>query len=362
MAAQGFERFRESSFIEEDGSSESSLASPKSPRPTDSIAEYCTESLYSYSFTPLSRVTKAAKIKRQTLNRSMDYMHRLRWKTGDRDTGRRFSQPDIGILDDWTSDGPEQLKGYPSMVDMIAAANNLSPSSSPQQQDSHIISTTPVSLTRSALDAKNSPEVDAEGFHLGRRQTIEVVNNLPPIYKMPKRMRVPISAQYTRALHAPSRFLPQNQAILTTDAQGTILLFNDMASLCFGIDKSYIGKTIISAIEEPFQNQISSILNTRRNLAINASEPKNNRLGKGLVLVCGVVVPIRKMNGETSSAASLWLKEKITDEGKSVYIWIFEEIYETCLTAHLDDEVIIGSVIKLRIFKQINILGSCYQA
>lgn len=326
MASQSFERFRENTEGNGNTGSTESLC------PTDSIAKYCSESLYSYSFTPLSRVTKAAKIKRQILSRGMDYMQRLRWKTGERDTGRRFSQPDIGVLDDWTDDTPERLKGYPSMVDMIVAANNYSSSSTLHHQNTHSGSIAPISQT------KHTPEVDVEGFHLGRRQTIEVLNNLPPIYEIPKRTHLPVSSQYTRALHAPSRFLPQSQAILTTDAQGTILLFNDMASLCFGIDKSYIGKTIIPAIEEPFQSQISSILDRRRNLA--TSEPENKRAGKGLVLVCGIVVPIRKINGESSWAASLWLKEKITDEGKSVYIWIFEEIYETSLIAHLDDKVI----------------------
>lgn len=269
----------------------------------------------------------------------MDYMQRLRWKTGERDTGRRFSQPDIGVLDDWTNEGSGRLNGYPSMVDMIAAANNYSPSSPLQHQNTHSASVSPVTPTRPTLNETEPPEVDAEGFHLGRRQTIEVVNNLPPIYEIPKPSHVPVSSQYTRALHAPSRFLPQSQSILTTDSQATILLFNDVASLCFGIDKSYIGKSIIPAIEEPFQSQISSILDRRRKLAANTSESEKERVGKGLVLVCGIVVPIRKVNGEGSSAASLWLKEKITDEGKCVYIWIFEEIYETSLTAYLDDEV-----------------------
>lgn len=339
MASQVFERFRENDFRKENGDIGSTVDRPNSPRPTDSIAEYCSESLYSYSFTPLSRVTKAAKIKRHILSRGMDYMQRLRWKTGERDTGRRFSQPDIGVLDDWTNDGPGRLNGYPSMVDMIEAANNYSPSSPLQHQSTHSTSVNSLPPKKSILNQSDPPDVDAEGFHLGRRQTIEVVNNLPPIYEIPKRSNV-ISSQYARALHAPSRFLPQSQSILTTDAQGNILLFNDVASLCFGIDKSYIGKSIIPAIEDPFQSKISSILDRRRNLEANESESEKKRLGKGLVLVCGIVVPIRKINGERSSAASLWLKEKITDEGKCVYIWIFEEIYETSLTAYFDDEVI----------------------
>lgn len=327
--------------------------------------------------------------------------------------GRRFSQPDMGVLDQqqqqWMAAADERLKAYPSMIDM-ASVNNLNngnkngnmlsppPSAPPMttppslplsaNHQSHYSTAangsayaaeTPLSPVTtkepSSLEEKEDngatttveAPVDEDGFSLGRRQTIEVFNNLRPIYEkrlLPSTLThnrsnkgaASISPQYTRALHAPSRFLPQNQAILTTDTDGTILLFNDMASLCFSIDKSYIGKKILTAIEEPFQTQISGILRRRKSLASSpntqqaAAAARENRLQeKGLVLVCGVVVPIRKMNhsngttgGEektSNTAASLWLKEKMTDEGKSIYIWIFEEIYETSLTAHLDAKV-----------------------
>lgn len=326
LASQSFERFRKSSNATEELDTIVSPTSLNSPRPTDSIAEYCAESLYSYSFTPLSRVNKAAKIKRQILTRGMDYMQRIRWKTKERDIGRRFSQPDIGVLDDWT-EGQEPIKPCPSFADMTAIAHNFVPCS-------------PKPKLPPAIPPHVVEELGEDGFNLGRRQTVEGIRNLAPIYEVPKPARIPNSPQYTRALHAPSRFLPQNQALLTTDACGTVLLFNDMASLCFGIDKSYIGKSILPAIEDPFQKQISSILNRRKNLATFKSQLTPGTVKeKGLVLVCGAVVSIKKMNGETSSAASLWLKEKTTDEGKNIYIWIFEEIYETSLTTYLDSKV-----------------------
>lgn len=392
LALQGFERFRENSVnsIERP----SSPSAPNSPALNDSIAEYCAESLYSYSFTPLSRVNKAAKIKRQILNRGMDYMQRIRWKTGERDTGRRFSQPDIGVLDhthDWVEDGDGaqsnhgeasqnvHLKPCPSLNDIDLKHRNESktnpvsptvPSAPPNTatnspHPSLNLSNADVAknfnnnlLSASNNNPKDLNETDDEGFHLGRRQTIEVFNNLPPIYEVPKpsTSMITTSAQYTRALHAPSRFLPQNQAILTTDADATILLFNDMASLCFGIDKSYIGKSILEALEEPFKKQIRNILKRRKSLTSIASQlpspMRESKLEKGLVLVCGIVVPIRKMNGETSSAASLWLKEKLTDGGKSIYIWIFEEIYETSLSTKLDEKVIycINYFCKIHVF------------
>lgn len=390
LALQGFERFRENSVNSVESSSSPTML--HSPPPSDSIAEYCAESLYSYSFTPLSRVNKAAKIKRQILNRGMDYMQRIRWRTGERDTGRRFSQPDIGVLDqthDWVQDNEAnvpphsttgvsarnlQLKTCPSLNDIAGshpsgyASNPISPmtpsappntvSNSPHHSNAASASASSSNLLTAS--GNNVPQdasaTDDDGFHLGRRQTIEVFNNLPPIYEVPKpsTSMTTTSAQYTRALHAPSRFLPQNQAILTTDSDATILLFNDMASLCFGIDKSYIGKSILDALEEPFQKQVRSILKRRKSLTSIAnqlpSSMRESRLEKGLVLVCGIVVPIRKMNGETSSAASLWLKEKLTEEGKSIYIWIFEEIYETSLSTKLDEKVKKKSKFLLHIF------------
>lgn len=49
-------------------------------------------------------------------------------------------------------------------------------------------------------------------------------------------------------------------------------------------------------------------------------------------------MPIVKVNGE-KSAASLWLKEKQGDNGQVIYLWIFEEIYESALSAHVDQKV-----------------------
>ena len=318
MAVQSFDRFRRrdsnGSILSEDGSVGSVC---NSPAPQGSIAEYCSESLYSYSFTPLSRVNKATQIKKQILNRGMDYMQRIRWNAGVKDAARRFSEPEIGIADEWNEG--EQLKPCPSMVNMP---------------------TDPLAAAE-ASSALPTREAENEEELLARRKTIEVFNNLPPIYEVPLSEQSKISPQYTRALHAPSRFLPQNQAILTTNAEGTILLFNEIASLCFGIDKSFIGKSILSAIEQPFQKHISRLLKQRRDVTSVASQMpiSEDRVESGLVLVCGIVISIRKMTGETSSAASLWLKEKKTDGGKTIYIWIFEEIYESSLSAYLDDQV-----------------------
>ncbi|KAI9249621.1 kinase-like domain-containing protein [Sporodiniella umbellata] len=242
IGIQGLDRFRE---------------------PDSCLAEYCTESLYSYSFTPLSRVNKAKQIKRHLMNRGMDYMQRIRYP---REPSRRFSQPDMGILDmqEWNPD----LKVSPSVNDLV-----------------------------------NHHPMDREEFPTGRRQTIEV---LPRTH-----------------LHTPSRFLPQNQAILTTDSEGRVLLFNAVASLCFGMDTTFVGQSILCLLDDSVRQQIQNLLQRRQND------------GRERVLICGAVVAIQKKTGQ--AAASLWLKEKLMEDGKRIYIWIFEEIYETSWTVQLDE-------------------------
>jgi hypothetical protein len=49
-------------------------------------------------------------------------------------------------------------------------------------------------------------------------------------------------------------------------------------------------------------------------------------------------IPIVKLNG-TKSSASLWLKEKKNEAGSSVFIWIFEEVFESQSSITIDHNV-----------------------
>ncbi|RCI03690.1 hypothetical protein CU098_012798, partial [Rhizopus stolonifer] len=109
--------------------------------------------------------------------------------------------------------------------------------------------------------------------------------NMPPRTSLDIQPMAPVhethhTEKFSRALHTPSRFLPQNQAVITTKVDGTILLFNDIASLCFNMDKSFIGQSILTTVlEDPFRKQIRSILNRRK-----------KQVGQsGHVLVCGTI-------------------------------------------------------------------------
>lgn len=183
------------------------------------------------------------------VTRGMDFIKKMRWKSTDQSQNnsngglgaRRLSTPNIDQTEDymnWKSSWSTQNTPRASVDD--------------------------VSLPESLI---MSPSTSS--------QTI----GLPPIHENYR------FAQYSRALHTPTRFLPQNQAVLTTTADGKILLFNDIASSCFGIDKSYIGNSILTTLlEDPFRKQITTILNRRKKL------PPQPLSEKGLVLVCGTIV------------------------------------------------------------------------
>ncbi|CAO3622408.1 unnamed protein product [Mucor fragilis] len=251
----------------------------------------------------------------------MDFIRRMKWKSNDTKSAskRRLSQPDIESLD----------------------ALNWRASWSTQN--------TP----RASIDGSSLPE----GFIMpppSVSSTHVETKNLAPIHEA-------YTEQYSRALHTPSRFLPQNQAVITTTVEGTILLFNDIASLCFKIDKSYIGKSILtSLLEDPFRKQITTILDRRKYSRHNSKQQFDNKNNRGLVLVCGTITPIVKAN-QVKSVASLWLKEKSSDHGDHIYLWIFEEIYETSLSVYVDSDCIIrrvlGTMIDIYGYKEEDIIG-----
>lgn len=208
------------------------------PLENDAIRRFSSESLYSYSFTSsLSSTRSIRSNRRHMIRHGLEFAKRVRWKLDD----RRFSQPDLGEAIEW------QQPGYWS--------------------------------------AQNTPRssIDEDPVLAVRRQTLP--RALPPIYEE-------ISAEdYCKrsSLHVPTRFLPQNQAIFTTDQHGTILLFNDIASLCFGMDKSYVGKSILGALQEPHRQKVVGLLKQRE----SSSKEEKRRNRDYSVLVCGSVVCIQ---------------------------------------------------------------------
>ncbi|SAM07116.1 hypothetical protein [Absidia glauca] len=150
------------------------------------------------------------------------------------------------------------------------------------------------------------------------------------------------------ALHNPTRFLPQNQAILTTYDDWKVILSNNIASFVLvggggggGINghrrfcSSLVGKSVLDYVDESFRGRLQAMIKKRRQELVHLEDSAG-----GMVLVCGNVLPIVKDDG-TKSAASLWLKEKRNDAGSSVYIWIFEEVFETVTHVSIDSKGLI---------------------
>ncbi|CAO3586270.1 unnamed protein product [Absidia cylindrospora] len=142
------------------------------------------------------------------------------------------------------------------------------------------------------------------------------------------------------ALHNPTRFLPQNQAILTTYDDWKIILSNNIASLVlvgggngtssYSRPSSLVGRSVLDYVDDSFRSRLQAMIKKRRQELVHLEDSAG-----GMVLVCGNVLPIVKEDG-TKSAASLWLKEKRNDTGSSVYIWIFEEVFETVTHVSID--------------------------
>ncbi|CAG8484433.1 6196_t:CDS:2, partial [Acaulospora colombiana] len=150
---------------------------------------------------------------------------------------------------------------------------------------------------------------------------------------------LPISSLYTSVnppstLHSPTRFTPQNQAIITTDNQSNILNVNDIACLIFGYSRiEILSIKALDLIARSFREKQAKSL---------AARPHDDHGSCEAVLACGKVIPIQRKNDEIS-AASLWLKAKKDEFGKSIFIWIFEEITESMMTAEINEN---GTVLK----------------
>ncbi|KAI9319609.1 hypothetical protein BX666DRAFT_1914391 [Dichotomocladium elegans] len=138
------------------------------------------------------------------------------------------------------------------------------------------------------------------------------------------------------ALHNSSRFLPQNQAILTTYDDWRVILSNDIAASVLvgagGSCRSLVGKSVVEFVDPLYRTRLLEMISKRRKELSHLEYSAG-----GIVLVCGNVLPIVKQDN-SRSAASLWLKEKRNDAGSPVYIWIFEEVFETVTNLSIDVE------------------------
>ncbi|KAI8336616.1 hypothetical protein BC941DRAFT_471150 [Chlamydoabsidia padenii] len=393
----GHMRYRENSVSSDGGISLNNSTTPATPTEND-IAKFCKESNYCYSFANSATPTTAAPTGLQRLSswtrrssgeRSLDCVRLLRSKLDGVDSGRRFSQPDMGAIDKQRSRyenmtrqhqnrmKQQQKKQHLTRLSVNHTVGNsrttdMKDNTSDSDGDSlHVSSysslpTSPVCWEfgtehESTLSKKNELGTIMENGmyqqHPIRSETRTFESSSPPQQQYTDYDPVspwtdkPISdncsitrqnstfscaSRFLRALHTPTRFLPQEQAILTTDADGKILLFNDISRLCLGIDKSFIGRSILTKFDMHSQHTIARRLYERKKQLRHQSSSSGN--SSGMVLMCGVIIPIIKSKDQ-KSAASLWLKEKWNqDQGQFIYLWIFEEIYESRLIVTIDNK------------------------
>ncbi|KAG2235670.1 hypothetical protein INT48_008546 [Thamnidium elegans] len=132
-----------------------------------------------------------------------------------------------------------------------------------------------------------------------------------------------------------SRYLPQNQAVITTQDNWRISLANHIATRILSGSISsldFIGKHILDFIDVTHRPLLLAKIVKRR-------QDHNYSKLNGTVLICGDIIPIIKQDG-TKSSASLWLKEKKNELGSSIFIWIFEQVFQSTIKLVLHNQKI----------------------
>ncbi|CAG8596942.1 18664_t:CDS:2, partial [Acaulospora morrowiae] len=125
---------------------------------------------------------------------------------------------------------------------------------------------------------------------------------------------IPIPSLYTAinpssTLHSPTRFTPQNQAIITTDSQSNILNVNDIACLIFGYSRvEILSIRALDLIASPFREKLAKSL---------AARPQDDHGSCEAVLACGKVGTVMKSSGDV----------------KALYGYLPEDIVGMCITA-----------------------------
>ncbi|KAG1462314.1 hypothetical protein G6F55_003033 [Rhizopus delemar] len=153
---------------------------------------------------------------------------------------------------------------------------------------------------------------------------------------------------YVPHLHNRLKQQPK-QAILTTLDDFKIIITNSTASDVLVGHENYqqdqlIGKQVIMDLIDPsYQNRLNSIIVKQRKTVMQKSNDSINA-DDGTVIICGDIIPIIKLDG-TKSSTSLWLKEKKNEAGVSVFIWIFEAVYESTVTLQVNEKAVICSVL-----------------
>ncbi|KAF9347474.1 hypothetical protein BGX26_001036 [Mortierella sp. AD094] len=280
------------------GSSKGSIP----PRPpimastSDELAKFSNESLHSYSFTNGTHDKTFVEGRRSIFYRSIDFMK------------QKFKGWQVPISNVFPASASTTPTGNFSIGAYPSSSN---PSTSTFSESTDINQKPKLKRTMTEVpSSKASPEL---------QQTKE----RPP---RPLSVATISTAGNYSSLHSPTRFVPQNQAMITTDQNWNIVMANDVSSLVFGYHGGELASmSILDLTASPYKEKLEALLHQQ--LQDDSSDSKDEH-----VLLCGKVIRIQKRNSH-SAAASLWLKQRKEANGKLVYIWVFEEISESVVSA-----------------------------
>lgn len=293
---------------------------------TDELAKFSNESLHSFSFTTGTHDKAFVEGRRSIFYRSIDFMK-------------------------------QKIKGWQVPISNVFP---VSASTTPTGSFSGIgayPSPTPSSV--SAYTASESSDVSTKA-RLKRTMT-DVPSAVSDMAKATKdRPSRPlslatISTSNYSSLHSPTRFAPQNQAMITTDQNWGITMANDVASFVFGYHGSELTTmTILDLVASPYKEKLEGLLRQQSQDAVMLDSQEAH------VLLCGKVIRIQKRNSH-SAAASVWLKQRRDASGQVVYIWVFEEISESVVSAVISSSGEIlnieGAVFDLYAYDYMELLG-----
>ncbi|RUP49980.1 hypothetical protein BC936DRAFT_140808 [Jimgerdemannia flammicorona] len=373
FSPKGLIRIREDSVADNGGSQ------PK-PQHTAQIAKFSTESLHSFSFsstndsemmeTRVSIITRSIDFMKhkfkgwkipdtafqyvpQSPSSTMTVMERYGWQTSWSTANTPRSSVDFGdelIVDRIKERERKNTNGSETSDSTSSTGDSSSSTPTNSFKPPSAFSSGPFKRKNAKLKRTltDIPKIDPAAF------TLDTLHEQPSAHPAP----------HIRNLHSPTRFLPQNQAILTSNSSWKILLANDIACLVFGHERSHLmGMSALDLIAPPFRERHEDILRKRTEELAAGGRPGRRAEDddRGVVLVCGKVIPIVK-DDKTTSAASLWLKEKRDDMENPIYIWIFEEIAESLVSVHINQSGVIrdldGAVEELYGYTQEELIGN----
>ncbi|OAQ28979.1 Pkinase-domain-containing protein [Linnemannia elongata AG-77] len=299
-------------------------APPVMASTTDELAKFSNESLHSYSFTNGTHDKTFVEGRRSIFYRSIDFMK-------------------------------QKIKGW-----QVPISNVFPHSASTTPTDNFSIGAYP-SPTPSSIANFSEPTTNGEIQKPKLKRTMtDVPASTSTLQQVKERGNRPLSiatistAGNYSSLHSPTRFVPQSQAMITTDQNWGIIMANDVSSLVFGYHGSELTtRTILDLVASPYKEKLEALLHQQMQDGSRDSKDEH-------VLLCGKVIRIQKRNSH-SAAASVWLKQRKDANGQLLYIWVFEEISESVVSAVISSSGEIlnieGAVFDLYAYDYMELLG-----